>query len=68
MKQDLIQALKDKYTAQMSDAKAKMKIYLNNSVGVGEHPDVTGELDKMVQDFCEAKDKLETIRKVENEL
>ena len=34
----ILQALEDKYTAQISEADATIKIYLNHSVGIGEHP------------------------------
>ena len=68
MKEDLFKALKDRYTAQMSEAKATMKVYIDRPVGVGEHPDILGELNKMVEKYCEAKDKLETVKKIESEL
>jgi hypothetical protein len=34
----LINALEDKYNAQISSADATIKIYLDHSVGIGEHP------------------------------
>jgi hypothetical protein len=38
MKQAILQALEDKYNAQISEADATIKIYLNHPVGIGEHP------------------------------
>jgi hypothetical protein len=68
MKGDLLEALKLKYKAEMADAKARMRVYVNNPVGIGEHPQLTEELDKMVDEYTNAHDKLETIKKLESEL
>ena len=37
MRRALLQALEDKYNAEISAADATIQIYLNNSVGIGEH-------------------------------
>ena len=34
----ILDALVDRYKAQISEAKATLEIYLNKSVGIGEHP------------------------------
>ena len=44
----LIQALEDKYNAQISAADATIKIYLTNSVGIGEHPQHLEEMDNAI--------------------
>ena len=41
MREDFLDALHDKYTAQISDAKAKASVYLDNPVAIGEHPQFT---------------------------
>ena len=38
MRQVILDALEDRYNAQISEADATLKIYLENSVGIGEHP------------------------------
>ena len=38
MKEAILTALEDRYNAQISEADATLKIYLENSVGIGEHP------------------------------
>ena len=38
MKLAILKALEDRYQAQISEADATIKIYLENSVGIGEHP------------------------------
>ena len=49
----IINALRKKYEAEIASAKANIDVYLNNSVGIGEHPDimeaVTSELTKMAE-------------------
>jgi len=54
-------ALVKKYKAEMSDAEARLYIYFTNPVGIGEHPQHTEEMDKLVEQLTNAKDKLETI-------
>ncbi len=57
----LIKALALKYQADMADAQARLSVYLNNSVGIGEHPQITEEIDKMIAQYTDAKDKLHTL-------
>jgi len=54
----ILKALEDKYNADISEAEANLKIYLENPVGVAEHPDVVVEADKLVAKIAEAEDKL----------
>ena len=58
-----IQALKAKYTAQKMEALATIEIYLTNAVGIGEHPQIIEEMDKLVSQLGEADDKNETLNK-----
>ena len=43
-----VNALVLTYQADLQVAKANLLNYLNNSVGVGEHPDIVGECAKSV--------------------
>ena len=45
LKSVIVKALEDKYNAQISEADATLKIYFNNSVGIGEHPQHIEECD-----------------------
>ena len=54
----LLNALHDKYEAQISAAHATINIYLNSSVGIGEHPQHINELDKQLQIIVDAEEKL----------
>ena len=62
MRQAILQALEDKYTAQISEADATIKIYLDNSVGIGEHPQHIEEIDKLMQKIVDAKEKLKELQ------
>ncbi len=57
-----LQALEDKYNAQISEADATIKIYLENSVGIGEHPQHIDEIDKQLQKIADASEKLEELQ------
>ena len=57
----LIDALYTRYRADKADAVAKLNVYLNNSVGIGEHPQHTEEMDNIVDQFAIANDKLEAL-------
>ena len=46
-----------KYAAEMSEAEATLLVYFNNPVGIGEHPQIVEEIDKMVEKLANAKDK-----------
>ena len=67
MKRALLQALEDRYNAEISNADATIQIYLNNSVGIGEHPQHLDEIDKLVQKIADAQEKLQVIKSFEPE-
>ena len=62
LKESLLQALEDKYHADISAAEATLKIYLENSVGIGEHPQHLDEIDKLINKIAEAEDKLKVLK------
>ena len=61
MKEQLVHALKTKYDADYKMHKANLDIYLNNPVGIGEHPQHFEEMDKLVESMTAARDKLEVL-------
>ena len=67
MRRALIQALEDKYHAEITAADVTIKIYLENSVSIGEHPQHLEEIDKLVNKIAEAQDKLEVLKSFEPE-
>ena len=58
----IIQALEDRYNAQISEAEATLKIYLEKPVGIGEHPQHIDECDKLIEKISNAEEKLETLQ------
>ena len=61
MRDAIIQALEDRYNAQISEADATLKIYLENSVGIGEHPQHIDEEDKLIEKIATAEEKLKIL-------
>ena len=61
MKKAILEALEARYNAQISEADATIKIYLENSVGIGEHPQHIEEIDKQIQKIADAQEKLRVI-------
>ena len=55
-------ALVKKYEAEIEECLATLKLYMNKSVGIGEHSDLLTELDKYVSKLAAAEDNLETLQ------
>ena len=62
----IIEALEKRYEAQLAEADATLKIYLENSVGIGEHPQHIDEVDKLVEKIANAEEKLKIIKELDN--
>ena len=54
----LIEALIKRYEAQIAEAEATLEIYLDHSVGIGEHPQHIDEMDKLFEKMSTAREKL----------
>ena len=67
LKRAILQALEDRYNAQISEADATLKIYFEHSVGIGEHPQHLEEVDKQINKIANAKEKLEVLDEFEPE-
>ena len=67
MRNAIIQAPEDRYNAQISEADATIKIYLENSVGIGEHPQHIDEVNKQIEKIAAAREKLEVLEQFEPE-
>tara|TARA_B100000424_G_scaffold204707_1_gene161767 strand:+ start:222 stop:422 length:201 start_codon:yes stop_codon:yes gene_type:complete len=61
MRLALLDALEKKYEAEIAAADATIKIYLTNSVGIGEHPQHLEEIDKLLQKIVDAEEKLKAL-------
>tara|TARA_Y100000592_G_scaffold99211_1_gene174446 strand:- start:182 stop:385 length:204 start_codon:yes stop_codon:yes gene_type:complete len=58
----IIEALTDRYNAQISEAEATLKIYLEKPVAIGEHPQHIDEADKLVEKIAQAEEKLQILQ------
>ena len=67
MKKAILDALEARYNSQIAEADAVIKIYLENSVGIGEHPQHIDEVDKLVQKIADAQEKLNVLKDFEPE-
>ncbi len=57
IRQTMLQALEKKYESDIAQADATIQIYLNSSVGIGEHPQHLEEIDKQLTKIVEAEEK-----------
>ena len=61
MNDKLRNVLNCRYKAEIQDALYKIKCYSEQELIIPEHPDITGEVDKLLQKIAEAVDKLAAI-------
>ena len=67
MRRAILEALRARYEAEIAEADATANIYLDNSVGIGEHPQHIDEVDKQVERIAAAKEKLDVLDEFEPE-
>jgi|TARA_X000000950_G_C13618810_1_gene538498 uncharacterized protein (DUF342 family) len=58
----ILDALEDRYNAQISEADATIQIYLEKPVAIGEHPQHIDEIDKLVDKIASAEEKLKVLQ------
>jgi len=63
IKNEMIKSLRLQYESEIQKAKTTIRIYLNNSVGIGEHPQHLEEIDKQIEIISTNEDKLEALNK-----
>ena len=59
----LLDALEKKYEGQRAEALATLEVYLSDSVGIGEHPQVVEEMSKQMENLAAAEDVLGSLRR-----
>ena len=67
MRRAILDALRAKYEAEIAEADATANIYLENSVGIGEHPQHIEEVNKQIDKIAQAKEKLAVLEEFEPE-
>ena len=50
-----------RFEAQKQEALATIQIYLNNSVGIGEHSNLLDEVEKLAGKLAEAEEKISVL-------
>ena len=63
MKTAILDALEARYEAQIAESLATLNIYINNPVGIGEHPQHLDEMDKLLQVIVDAEEKTKMIER-----
>ena len=61
MDYSIVKALKKKLEGDIERSKCNINVYLNQSVGIGEHIDIVETVEKELTKLAEAEDKLETL-------
>ena len=62
--QQIISALTAKYSASRAEALANLNNYFENPVGVGEHPNIVAEADKLISAIAETDGKVESLKAI----
>ena len=58
MNQKLRSALEARYRAEIEDAKYKIRCYSEQEIIIPEHPDITAEVDKLLDKLSQAEEKM----------
>ena len=61
MNERLRKVMVAKYQAIIEDCKYKIKCYSDQEIIIPEHPDITLEIDKLLETMANAEEKLATI-------
>ena len=67
MRRAILEALRARYEAEIAEADATANIFLDNSVGIGEHPQHIEEVNKQIEKIANAKEKLDVLDEFEPE-
>ena len=59
----LFRTILKRYEAIIEDSLYKIQSLNENNIVIPEHVDITGEIDKLLQNIAEAEDKLSVMRK-----
>ena len=58
MNQKLRNTLEARYQAEIEDAKYKIRCYSEQEIIIPEHPDITAEVDKLLDKLSQAEEKM----------
>jgi len=63
MREILLEALRSHAQGHVDKHKANVEVYLNNSTGIGEHPDIIDAMEKEIMEIAHYDDVLEMLEK-----
>ena len=63
LREDIIKALVNKFKGEISAHKVNVEIMLENTVGVGEHPNITETIEQELEIIAGFEDKLSVLKK-----
>ena len=58
----LLLALELKYEGDIAIGRANIEVYMDNSAGIGDHPDIVNAVDSQIEKVAEASEKLDVVR------
>ena len=58
MNERLLKVMRSRYDAEIEDAMYKIKCYSEHELVIPEHPDITLEIDKLLEKMAQAEEKL----------
>ena len=61
LSRELIDGLEQLYRGNIAAAKANVKVYLTNPMGIGEHPDIIQSIDTQIQIIANNQEKLDIL-------
>ena len=63
LREDIIKALVNKFKGEISAHKVNVEIMLENTVGVGEHPNIIETVEQELEIIASYEDKLNALKK-----
>ena len=64
MRELILKALISKYESELQVLAVNMENYFSNAVGVAEHPDIIGEIDKLIEQVSATEEKLRIVNEI----
>jgi len=64
MKEQILRAMLAKYESDLLQARTTLEVYLTNPAGIGEHPQVLEEVDKLFNDISTAQGNLYEVNNI----
>jgi len=63
LREQTLSALRNNAFGNIEKAKLNVEIYLNNPVGIGEHPDVLGAIQEQLDIIAHEEERIEVLDK-----